>query len=285
MRNIYIKRVSFVIMTLTVILAFVVNLALTHSRAKGQTASTTEERMTSFRTPTGPEMTPEAATNLVVNRWAREDGGMTGTLAVTTVHTVFAQAAAVANEQTVNEATYGGPADIAEWRTSPVYMVTMTAASGGAFKPNVSVPPKQSEPSGTVMTVIVDAHTGFKYGLIVASAPPSKLDELGPAFQTVVSAEPAVATASHSEPPLRNVGAVIGHVHFDGHAVEGWHVVVGHKLPDHVMVTKTYEDGAFGFSLKVGSYEIAVKRPNGQLCGKRTMRIKHHTRIEVELSC
>jgi hypothetical protein len=285
MRLLHLKRVSFVMtLTFTVLLVLVVSLTLTQSRAKGQTASTTEERMTSYRTPTGPEMTPEAATNLAVNRWAREDGQMDGALAVTTVHTVFAQAMAVANGQAANEATYGGPADIAEWRTSTVYMITMKTTSG-TFRPNVSVPRNQSAPSGSVMTVIIDAHTGMKEGLSLTAAPPTKLNELGPALQTNVPAVSSATTANHSVPMRKNVGAVIGRVDSGGRPVVGWHVVVGHKLPRHTMISKTYEDGAFGFSLKVGSYEIAAKRPNGRLCDKRTVRIKRRTRTEVNLSC
>ncbi|HXP98677.1 MAG TPA: hypothetical protein VN845_01280 [Solirubrobacteraceae bacterium] len=287
MRIMHLKGVSFVVMTLTltVILAFIVSLALTHSRAKGQASSTTEERMTGYRTPTGPEMTPEAATNLVVNRWAHEDGGMTGALAVTTVHTVFAQAMAVSHGEAANEATYGGPADIVEWRTSPVYMVTMTATSGGTFRPNVSVPRRQSEPSGTVITVIVDAHTGVKEGLSLTSTRPANLGELGPAVQTVVPAESPVAMASHSV-PLGNTGVVIGRAYSDGHAVAGWQVVVGHKLPHHVMITeKTYDGGDFGFSLTAGSYEIALKRPNGRICGKQALHIERHVESKVKLSC
>lgn len=284
MRIQHLKHVSVVAtLTLTVVMTFIVSLTLSNSRAKGQTTSSTEERMTSYRTPTGPEMTPEAAINLVVNRWGREQGGMDGALTVTTVHTVFAQAMAVANDQAANEATYGGPADIAEWRTSPVYMITMQTTSG-IFRANVSVPRKQRAPSGSVMTVIIDAHTGIKEGLTLGSAPPTRLNELGPSLQTNVPAVSSATAATHSVRP-GIMGAIIGRVESHGHAAIGWHVVVGHKLPRHEIVTKTYEDGLFGFSLKVGSYEIAAKQPNGQLCDKQTVRIKRRIRTEVNFNC
>ena len=40
----------------------------------GVTPAQAEERMTSYHAPTGAEMTPEAVTDLVVRRFARQDG-------------------------------------------------------------------------------------------------------------------------------------------------------------------------------------------------------------------
>lgn len=262
---------------------FVASLALTHNRATA--GSEHKERMTSQHAPTG-EMTPEAATNLVVNRFARQDGRVTGPLAITTVHTVFARAMAVADGGTAGEATYGGPADIAEWRTSPVYMVTMMATPGRVFRPNVSTPRGHSAPSATVMTVIVDSHTGIQEGLILTPAPPARLDELGPVFQMIAPTVSSTTIASLRSIPLGNEGELIGHVYSGGHAVVGWHMVVD-RGPVHRVVTtgRTYADGIFDFRLPVGSYEIAAERSNGRICGKLPVHIKYHSESEVKLSC
>lgn len=265
-------------------MVFVAILALTQDGAKAEPEH--NERMTSYQAPTGVEMTPEAATDLVVRRFARQSGGVSGAMTITTVHSTFAQAEAVVEGKAASEAVYGGPPDIAEWRASSVYMVTMRSEPGEVFRPNVSSPRGQSAPAGSVMTVIVDSHTGFKEGLDLAPTAPSGLGELGPAYETSVPATSAAAMAALRRVPLGNVGELQGHVYFHNHPVVGWHVIVGHKLPSHITAKgKTYSGGLFGFRVAVGRYQIAVRRPSGVLCGMRKTRITYHKETEIRLNC
>lgn len=126
------------------------------------------------------EMTPAAAQALVVARFGREDGGVLGELKVTTVRSDLAEVNAVLEGQPASDAVYGGPPAIAEWRASPVYLVVMQAPAGSVFAPNVSTPPGHAGPTGSVMSVIVNAYTGQKEGLTLEPLPPSHSTILEP---------------------------------------------------------------------------------------------------------
>jgi hypothetical protein len=258
-------------------------LAAMHAGAK---AGQSEERMTSYRTPIGIEMSPEAATSLVVDRFGRENGRNVGALKVTTVRATSAQAAAVADGRRVSEALYGGPPDIAEMRLSSSYIVVMEASAGSEFTPNVSVPRGHAAPSGAVETIVVDAHTGRKEGLSLEPTLPPGLSELaGPILRTSF---PAVSSsASSAGAPLGNVGRLVGHVYAGKRALVGHRVVVGHSPLSHriVQAGRTFAHGLFTFRLAPGDYRVAARKRNGKMCGSRIVRIARHQETEVALHC
>ncbi len=129
--------------------------------------------------------------------------------------------------------------------------------------------------------------TGVVVTMVVIGGVTSAQAKWGPtAFQSSVPAESSAMVASLRHIKLGNVGELSGHVYSHGRPVSGWHVVVGHKLVHHVVAKeKTYSGGIFGFRLPVGIYEVAAKRPSGQLCGKQIAHIKYHKETEIVLNC
>jgi hypothetical protein len=271
------------VLLLPAVLVSALAVVLTVSLGGANAGQQPEARMTSFHTPTGPEMTPAAATELVVGKAGRR-AGVTGPLVVTTVHSDFAKASAVVSGQPASDAVYGGPPDIAEWRTSPVYLVVMEAPVGSKFAPNVSVPPGHEGPTGSVMSLIIDAHTGQTYSVNVASTPPPSLGELGPAFETRVAAESSAAVASATS---GNAGLLAGKLYHGNHAVSGWRVFVGHEPLGRKTVAKQMSGphGLFSFRLAPGYYVVAAWRPSRGYCGQRTVHISRHKETHIAVSC
>lgn len=249
----------------------------------GAKAGQDETRMTSYRTPTGPELTPAVATDRVVMEFAREDAGVLGPVSVTTVNSTFAEAQAVVDGEPSSAAVYGGPADIAEWRNSPVYTVVMRTGPGETFKPNVSVPRGHQAPTGQVMSVIIDAHTGQNESLNLEPTAPSRLGELGIETQ---SEFPAVSAAEAASLPSGNVGMLVGQLFVSGKPVTGWNVFVGSKPMARLSTRhRTHERGVFSFRLRPGRYYVKAGRPNHGFCGETIVTVFRHRDTKVKLRC
>ncbi len=92
-------------------------------------------------------------------------------LTVSVSHGSFAQAAAVSEGRPVAEAaTAGPPGASSSWLESPAYLVVLkTKVPGGVFRPNLPTPHNDVSPAGSVLTLIVDAKTGFVEGRTVSS--------------------------------------------------------------------------------------------------------------------
>ncbi len=237
--------------------------------------------------PAGAELTPAAAEGLVVERYARQEG-FTGSITLTTVRAVYAQALAVLNGQPVSSAVYGGA--LAQEETSPVYVVIMQAAAGSAFHPNVSVPPRQTGPSGPVMSVVVNADTGWKLAMNLEDSVPARLDEMGPELVTNIPATDVAAGAAvgaHSEPAY--IGVVIGKLSVHGHATSGWKVVAapGTTSLTHTSIERqvTNRSGGFTFTLIAGRYRLAAVRLKGGFCGTTPVNVRFHKQVHVQLRC
>jgi hypothetical protein len=256
-------------------------LAIRHDGANAATQS--ELRMSStYRAPTGPEMTPQEATDSVVERFGRKDGKVLGEMTAITAHSNFAQAWAVVNGKKPAEAEYGGPADIAEWRTSPSYLVVMRASAGQGFSPNVPVPPGYESPTASVMSMIVDAHTGQKESLNLEHSPPAHLYELGAAMVSVIPPTDATA-AAHI--PLGNLGDIVGRLYSNNRpAIRGWHVIVKRRRR-LVARSRTYTHGSFSFRMVPGTYVVAGQKPSGKLCGARNVTVTRAHESQITLSC
>jgi hypothetical protein len=239
--------------------------------------------MTSYVAPAGTELTPAEATQIAVSHYAREDGKVFGALHVTTAHANLAQALAVAENRRVTDALYGGPADVAEWRLSPTYLVSMQATEGDVFTPNVSHPPRTSGPSGQVMTVIIGADSGWRLSLNLSSAIPPYLSELGPSTQTdfAPTTQSAVAAAGR---PIGNAGELTGYVLVKKRPKVGWKVVV--KRHGAVMAKgMTFKGGLFSFRLTPGVYRISAAGSHGQKCGNAKAVMRRHQETTVYLIC
>jgi hypothetical protein len=270
------KRIA-VMLLAVVAVAFVGLIAISHERARAGTEAA----------PT--EMTPTAVQALVVEKFARQ-AGYTGEITVTTVRAVYAQALAVLDDKSISAAVYGGP--LAKEETSPVYVVIMQAAAGSAFHPNVSVPPGQTGPAGSVMSVVVNADTGWKLALNLEEAPPATLDELGVQLVTTV---PSISTANvaaagdNSSGPAHIEGLVTGKLTVDAHSADGWEIVAarGNESLTHTPITRqrTGHHGGFTFRLPPGHYRVAAKRPGGGFCVIRSVYVRLHKLTDVDLKC
>lgn len=86
-----------------------------------------------------------------------------------------------ANAQAVMESSLGGqaPSGKVPWSDSSVYLVVM---HGKFTLDDVPTPPERKSPTGTVMGLILDAHTGFREGRSVGVVAPN-LQTLGPVAQ------------------------------------------------------------------------------------------------------
>lgn len=140
----------------------------------------------------GEEMSPQVAGSSVV-RYARM-AEQYGELTVSVSHGSFAQAAAVSEGRPVAEAaTAGPPGASSSWLESPAYLVVLeTKVPGGVFRPNLPTPHNDVSPAGSVLTLIVDAKTGFVEGRTVSSEEPNA-GALGAV--TVETAAPESASA------------------------------------------------------------------------------------------
>jgi uncharacterized protein (DUF433 family) len=270
------KRQLAIIVLATALGGFGVILATSRSRARAQSGVTV---------PTA-EMTPAEAQALVVGRFARDDAGVLGELSVTTVRTNYAQAAAVLNGQPVSAAVYGGAPAIAEWRISPVYLVTMQAPAGSAFHPIVSVPRGQEGPIGDVMSVVVNAYSGQKEGLDLEPSVPGGLDELGPEVNATV---PAVSSAGAASVSSTVDGVLAGDLSVRGRRISGWRILIASgnsRLPREIFTEqKSSHVGHFRFALRPGNYSVAALIPKGSICGLRTIHISRHKETHVALNC
>ncbi len=86
-----------------------------------------------------------------------------------------------ADAQAVMESSIGGqsPSGKVPWSDSSVYLVVM---HGNFTLDDVPTPPERKSPTGTVMGLILDAHTGFREGRSLGVVAPN-LEALGPVVQ------------------------------------------------------------------------------------------------------
>ncbi len=272
------------------ILACAVGLT-TRSGAKAESGQPPQARLTGYTAPTGPELEPLAAARAVAGKYARQAGQL-GELEVSVARASFAEAVAVTDGKDPSEAeTTSDNAEIAEWRASAAYLVVIKATAPNAtFAPNVPTPRGRSGPTGAVMSLIIDSHTGFVEGQTIGPSTP-KLSALGSVLNTriaaIVGAAGDVQTAALGAAP--RPGLLIGKVYVGQRVAKGWHVLVAHsrrELAHHaILAARTGGGGSFTIPLTAGEYLVAAVRPNGERCGVRTARIVHHNRTHVVLKC
>ncbi len=261
------------------------------ARSGANAASSEVERAVDYTAPSGPELDPLAAARTVASRYARQ-AGQDGALDVAVARGSFAEATAVTEGKVPSEAeTESSSPEIAAWRTSRAYLIVIKALAANArFTPNVPTPRGHNGPSGAVMSLIIDSHTGFVEGETIGPSAP-KIDELGSVVSTTIAAVGAETSDLHLSAAASSPrpGLLIGRAYVGRRAAKGWPVLVARSrggLARHaITATRTGSTGGFTIPLTAGLYVIAVRRPNGRECGVREVRIVHHARTHVALRC
>jgi len=232
------------------------------------------------------EVDPAAAANIATNeaRLAHQQGELSLTIA----HSTFAQARAVTEGEPPSAAQEASASpQIREWWRSPSYMVVMQAPHGGVFTPIVPVPRGHQGPSGSVMTVIIEARSGVVDGRSLSTAPPP-VALLGPVLSQTVAAASAgsVTVASIRSPRANPYGIVLGQVRNRHRAVRRWHVVLGRSLRHPAQTLTTTQEGTFGFKLRSGGrFVVAARKPHGGFCGEQHIVASKEKTFSLVLEC
>lgn len=235
----------------------------------------------SYVAPTGPELLLEGVRAVALKE--AELSGVPSPSGMTATRSTFAAAQGVMQPG----APITGPSEA--WLESSAYLVVMH----GNFTAHRSIPRGSEAPKGTVMSLILDSHTGRVEGESIGSVTPNP-GQLDAARQ--LSASPTAEVAS-------NNGTIVGRVYENGspppkrgiqppppHVAVGFPVLAFSAAPQGLQITNivartiTRRDGSFRLSLKPGHYWIAAKKklPGGFLCGGSqpvTVRARHRTRV------
>ena len=246
--------------------------------ANSQEVAGGEERFTNYVQPSGPEITPQVAAEKAIQHVYDTEGSGAGASIAPTVEvapSTEAVAAAVQEGKTPAEAqTVGSDAEQTELRQSAVYLVVMR----GAFAPVVPTPRGKPGPTGSIFSMIVDAHTGFVLGLQLGGAAP-RMAELGPVALITVETSTIASAAVRAS----TKGMLLGIVYRGKAPAVGWRTVV--RSGHHKVTKSTSSHGGFFFELQPGTYTLSAYRPNGKLCSRRTEAIKRRHNTFVTLQC
>jgi hypothetical protein len=243
-------------------------------------ASTNGERFTNYIAPTGPEMTPEQVQSVAV--LAARRAGETGAIHLTQARSNFARAHAVLMGGKPSEADESGPAERAEEMRSGVWVSVMTATDGTAFSPNVPTPRGHAGPSGQVMVIVTDAHTGFIKERYLGPAAPD-ISLLGPELNTTIPAVAGMAraaTAVRRDPKLgfiegRLIPARVGRLV----TLRDTHGRVVSTARSLAAGTET-RAGDFGLRALEGHYVISAPH-----CGRLSLHIRGRHTTVITIHC
>jgi hypothetical protein len=256
-------------------------------------ATSPSERLTDYRAPTGPELSVDAvaAKALQHARAAHEAGALKMTIG----HGTFGEAHAALEGRSPSQAvstetvnvlhndgtiTAGHDAEIEEWRQSAAYLIVMT---GSKFTPAAPVPRGRKGPSGKVMGLVLDSHTGFVEEEYVGETAPKQVSEVHTVATKSVAAESQAAHVALRPNP--RWGLLVGHLYVQHVLAPGWRVLIGRHLKHPVMTATTTADGTFELRAVAGQYLVAAKRPDGRLCGAVRARIVRHAEEHIAIEC
>jgi hypothetical protein len=201
---------------------------------------------------------------------------MSGTTNVEVAHGNLATVRAVEQGRRASEAaTVGSDIEQTELLRSAVYLVKMK----GEFTPAVPMPHGGIAPHGTVLSLILDAHTGFMMGLQLGGNP--DLAGLGTVTKFRIGTGTRTAVTGRFDPAD---GLLLGSLYGpSGKPAGGSRVMVtsGHR---HTLVTTTSKAG-FALHLPAGRYAVAALRSDGTRCVERTERISRHHDSFAALEC
>jgi hypothetical protein len=243
----------------------------------------------SYVAPTGPELSLEGVRVAALKE--AELSGVPSPADMTATRSTFAAAQGVMQPG----APITGPSEA--WLESSAYLVVMH----GNFTAHRSIPRGSRVPKGTVMSLIVDSHTGRVEGTSIGSTTPNPA-QLGTVHQLSASSPTAEVASNH--------GTIVGRVYQEGSrppiggkrprrpppppVAVGFPVLVASTPPRGFQITNivaravTRKDGSFRISLKPGHYWIAARKKfpgglTGLLCQSThvTVRARHRTRVNL----
>lgn len=227
-----------------------------------------------------PELSATAAAERAVSeaRGAQDHGELEVEVAPGT----FGEARAVLAGRTPSGAVDSSPnPELAEWYAGAAYLIVM---KGGTFRPNVSTPPWSGQPAGEVMSVIADAHEGFREALSLGEAAP-QTSALGPVTQL---AAPAGSLRVVPAMSVAGVGRLTGRVYASGRPAREWRVLVRHAgLGGRAVrdTVRTTVDGSFAFRLRGGRYVVTAENSRGRQCGIARVAVRARREVAVRIDC
>ncbi len=249
-------------------------------------SQTTQNPVESYVAPTGPELSLDQIQQIAVT-WAVRSGEPSPS-DISVAHGTFGAAQAVMDPQPLfpqNRSNTPSMPGLEAWLNSTVYLVSMH----GNFTSNGPHPHGHSEPTGTVMALILDAHTGIRDARYIGEAAPN-LAQLGPVTQLTpapTAGEQTAQTAGkRSESAIKGILYVSRGGH--SHVASGYPVYVTRKdgPPLHLIArTHTKKNGTFVIPIHAGSYQIEGSRPTGYVCAKVGVRVQPHRHTYVKLDC
>jgi hypothetical protein len=249
-------------------------------------ANASSEHLTSYIPPTGQEMEPVQVQSLAV--MAARRAGENGALHLTQAKSNFAHAHALLMGEKSSAADESGTSERAEMRSS-VWVTVMTTTDGTAFAPNVPTPRGHAGPTGQVMAIVTDAHTGFiKERYLGPAAPDVYL--LGPEVSTTIPAAAIgtaatgnTASAATAVKPNRNRGYIEGRL---VPARIGRLVTLrdthGHVVDSTKSLPAASETHAGAFILRVSEGHYVISAPR---CGGRSLHVRARHTLTVTLHC
>jgi hypothetical protein len=218
---------------------------------------------------------------------AARRAGETGAIHLTQAKSNFAHAHALLMGEKPSAADESGPAERAEEMRSSVWVSVMTTADGTAFSPNVPTPRGHVGPSGQVMAIVTDAHTGFiKERYLGPAAPDVSL--LGPELNTTIPAVAGMeatgtARAAKAVLPNRKLGFIEGRLI---PARVGRLVTLrnthGRVVDTARSLAANKENRAGAFTLRTSGGHYVISAPH---CGRLSLHIRVRHTSAVTLHC
>lgn len=138
----------------------------------GRSVGAPESSLGTYVAPIGPELAPTQVQQMALKSAAAANEANPTEMSLAHGSFAAAQAAMEPGTKAPSNAT------MALWENSSAYIVVMH----GQFTLDAPTPPGRSSPSGPVMALIVDAHTGFTEGEYVGVSTPD-IHSLGPVTQ------------------------------------------------------------------------------------------------------
>jgi hypothetical protein len=291
----FLKRIP-VTVTATVIVG-ALGLAVVLTRAGAETTPAPASAVPTYHAPSGPVLEPTGAADSAI-RFARESGD-SGELTMQLGKGTVAQAVAVMEHH--SPATVSEPSgrcfpglsctetEVSQFKAlmaaennSPAYLVVLR---GQKFSPLEHLMKGGKETSASVMSVVVDAHTGIRRSMTIGDPVIPSVNALDAPL--ALTAAPESLTAQNSrggaEPPKKASGWLIGHVYVRHRAAIGWQVILRGR--HSTLRVKTLAKGAFAFRNVVGRYTLAAQPPHGKPCGQRTLRVVRQKVTRAVIQC
>ncbi len=228
--------------------------------------------------PSGPELPP--ATILSAARSNSAQAGVTSPSAVSIAQGSLREVMTSVNPEVTLPAAPGGGQEA--WLNSTVDLVSM---HGSFTLYDAHVPHGQPAPTGSVLDLMIDAHTGQIVGRTLTTTAPS-LQRL-----TLMQAESTGATAATA------TGVISGRLYAVGGPAPGHPrpaqaftvlvtpVGVSSAGAGVLAATRTAASGWFAIRIRPGRYQVAGRLPSGLLCPAQKVLVRAAETTRTRLTC